>query len=346
MLLRSAYSYLCYIPDFGRVRSIYPNAAAPHKPPFDMTEFGLIDTIRDMFAAIPRNGFDGIGDDCTVFPLGSGESLVFTADLLAENIHFLRRATSARELGRKSLAVNLSDVAAMGARPIATLLSLAIPHDLPEGWIEDFMEGYRDLSAQYDVGLVGGDTTASDSGLVVNVTAIGRIARAKVKYRSGARENDIVYVTGYLGDSAQGLLDIRSGVYDSPFIAVHHDPHPCVNEGIWLGNQPEVHAMMDISDGLASDLSHILEESETGAEISIERIPTRTTVELAVTGGEDYQLLLTVGAEAADRIAAEYVRHFGKPLYGIGRIRSGAPDIIWSDNGEVVRPQWKGFRHF
>ena len=138
--MRSAYSYLCYIPDFGRVRSIYPNAAAPHKPPFDMTEFGLIDTIRDMFAAIPRNGFDGIGDDCTVFPLGSGESLVFTADLLAENIHFLRRATSARELGRKSLAVNLSDVAAMGARPIATLLSLAIPHDLPEGWIEDFME--------------------------------------------------------------------------------------------------------------------------------------------------------------------------------------------------------------
>ena len=178
------------------------------------------------------------------------------------------------------------------------------------------------------------------------MTAIGRIARAKVKYRSGARENDIVYVTGYLGDSAQGLLDIRSGVYDSPFVAVHHDPHPCVNEGIWLGNQPEVHAMMDISDGLASDLPHILEESETGAEISIERIPTRTTVELAVTGGEDYQLLLTVGAEAADRIAAEYVRHFGKPLYGIGRIRSGAPDIIWSDNGEVVRPQWKGFRHF
>ena len=184
--MRSAYSYLCYIPDFGRVRSIYPNAAAPHKPPFDMTEFGLIDTIRDMFAAIPRNGFDGIGDDCTVFPLGSGESLVFTADLLAENIHFLRRATSARELGRKSLAVNLSDVAAMGARPIATLLSLAIPHDLPEGWIEDFMEGYRDLSAQYDVGLVGGDTTASDSGLVVNVTAIGRIADSHIKRRSDA----------------------------------------------------------------------------------------------------------------------------------------------------------------
>ena len=131
-----------------------------------MTEFGFIDSIKDLFAPLPDNGFEGIGDDCAVLPVGRGESLVFTADLLAENIHFLRRATSARELGRKSLAVNLSDVAAMGARPIATLLSLAIPHDLPEGWIEDFMEGYRDLSAQYDVGLVGGDTTASDLSLI------------------------------------------------------------------------------------------------------------------------------------------------------------------------------------
>ena len=173
--MRSAYSYLCYIPDFGRVRSIYPNAAAPHKPPFDMTEFGLIDTIRDMFAAIPRNGFDGIGDDCTVFPLGSGESLVFTADLLAENIHFLRRATSARELGRKSLAVNLSDVAAM-APPDRNPALAGYPARPARRMDRRFMEGYRDLSAQYDVGLVGGDTTASDSGLVVNVTAIGRIA--------------------------------------------------------------------------------------------------------------------------------------------------------------------------
>ena len=231
MLLRSAYSYLCYIPDFGRVRSIYPNAAAPHKPPFDMTEFGLIDTIRDMFAAIPRNGFDGIGDDCTVFPLGSGESLVFTADLLAENIHFLRRATSARELGRKSLAVNLSDVAAMGARPIATLLSLAIPHDLPEGWIEDFMEGYRDLSAQYDVGLVGGDTTASDSGLVVNVTAIGRIADSHIKRRSDARPGDLIAVGGSLGESGAGPPAAKKcGFKDKGYICYEED----AQEGVVL----------------------------------------------------------------------------------------------------------------
>ena len=300
--MRSAYSYLCYIPDFGRVRSIYPNAAAPHKPPFDMTEFGLIDTIRDMFAAIPRNGFDGIGDDCTVFPLGSGESLVFTADLLAENIHFLRRATSARELGRKSLAVNLSDVAAMGARPIATLLSLAIPHDLPEGWIEDFMEGYRDLSAQYDVGLVGGDTTASDSGLVVNVTAIGRIADSHIKRRSDARPGDLIAVGGSLGESGAGLRDILAGRYDTPLAQIHRNPAPQVAEGIWLGERPEVHAMMDISDGIASDLRHILHQSGVGAEVDTECIPTPVDLETAVSGGEDYKLLFTVAPESANTL--------------------------------------------
>ena len=267
-----------------------------------MTEFGLIDTIRDMFAAIPRNGFDGIGDDCTVFPLGSGESLVFTADLLAENIHFLRRATSARELGRKSLAVNLSDVAAMGARPIATLLSLAIPHDLPEGWIEDFMEGYRDLSAQYDVGLVGGDTTASDSGLVVNVTAIGRVADSR-------------------------------------------NPQPQVAEGIWLGERPEVHAMMDISDGIASDLRHILHRSGVGAEVDTECIPTPVDLETAVSGGEDYKLLFTVAPESADTLLSDYRLRFGDGFHFIGRI-TGDNRLEWLRNGTPLPVDWQGFRHY
>ena len=345
--MRSAYSYLCYIPDFGRVRSIYPNAAAPHKPPFDMTEFGLIDTIRDMFAAIPRNGFDGIGDDCTVFPLGSGESLVFTADLLAENIHFLRRATSARELGRKSLAVNLSDVAAMGARPIATLLSLAIPHDLPEGWIEDFMEGYRDLSAQYDVGLVGGDTTASDSGLVVNVTAIGRIADSHIKRRSDARPGDLIAVGGSLGESGAGLRDILAGRYDTPLAQIHRNPAPQVAEGIWLGERPEVHAMMDISDGIASDLRHILDRSGVGAEVAVEQIPAApgADVRMAACSGEDYKLLLTAAPEAAERLAADFRIRFGTPLHPIGRI-TPEPGLVWLRNGKPEPLDWHGFEHY
>ena len=141
-----------------------------------MTEFGFIDSIRRLFAELPDNGFEGIGDDCAVLPLGDGTSLLFTADLLTEGVHFLRAATSARELGRKSLAVNLSDIAAMGARPVATLLSLALPADAEDAWTAEFTEGYRELSARYGAALVGGDTTRSAGGITINVTAIGRAA--------------------------------------------------------------------------------------------------------------------------------------------------------------------------
>ena len=139
-----------------------------------MTEFGFIDQIRRLFAALPDNGFEGIGDDCAVLPLTDGEALVFTSDLLTEGVHFLRSATTARELGSKSLAVNLSDVAAMGVRPVATLLSIALPRDAAGSWALEFMEGYRALSASYGTPLVGGDTTRSESGITINVTAIGR----------------------------------------------------------------------------------------------------------------------------------------------------------------------------
>ena len=171
-----------------------------------MTEFGFIDSIRRLFAELPDNGFEGIGDDCAVLPLGDGTSLLFTADLLTEGVHFLRAATSARELGRKSLAVNLSDIAAMGARPVATLLSLALPADAEDAWTAEFMEGYRELSARYGAALVGGDTTRSAGGITINVTAIGRAPDAHVKRRDAAREGDVVFVAGELGASGAGQI--------------------------------------------------------------------------------------------------------------------------------------------
>ena len=178
-----------------------------------MTEFGFIDSIRRLFAELPDNGFEGIGDDCAVLPLGDGTSLLFTADLLTEGVHFLRAATSARELGRKSLAVNLSDIAAMGARPVATLLSLALPADAEDAWTAEFTEGYRELSARYGAALVGGDTTRSAGGITINVTAIGRAPDAHVKRRDAAREGDIVFVAGELGASGAQpctLPDLRT----------------------------------------------------------------------------------------------------------------------------------------
>ena len=232
-----------------------------------MTEFGFIDHIKELFAALPDNGFEGIGDDCAVLPVGEGESLVFTTDMLAEGVHFLRPATSPRELGRKSLAVNLSDVASMGARPVATLLSLSLPADTAGTWAEEFMLGYRELSEAFGVTLAGGDTTRSAAGITINVTAIGRIADAHIKRRSGARPGDAILVAGELGLSGAGLHDILAGRYDTPAAAAHRNPLPQVAEGIWLGARSEVHAMMDLSDGLAWDIRHFMERSGVGAAI-------------------------------------------------------------------------------
>ena len=271
-----------------------------------MTEFGFIDRIKDLFATLPDNGFEGIGDDCAVLPVGGGESLVFTTDMLAEGVHFLRTATSARELGRKSLAVNLSDVASMGARPIATLLSLSLPDDATGAWAEEFMQGYRELSQEFGVTLAGGDTTRSAAGITINVTAIGRAADTHIKRRSGARPGDVIFTAGALGASGAGLRDILAGRYDTPAAAIHRNPRPQVAEGLWLGRRHEVHAMMDISDGLASDIRHIMERSGVGAAIDTERIPAAADADIrtAACAGEDYVLLLTAECADAERLAA------------------------------------------
>ena len=282
-----------------------------------------------------------------MLPLGGGESLVFTADLLTEGVHFLRAATTPRELGGKSLAVNLSDVAAMGARPIATLLSIALPADAAGAWAAEFMEGYRELSETFGTALIGGDTTRSESGITINVTAIGRAPDAHVKRRDAAREGDIVFVAGELGASGAGLRDILAGRYDTPLAAVHRNPEPQVGEGAWLGARSEVHAMMDLSDGLASDLGHILDRSSAGAEVELSLIPVAPGSDLraAACGGEDYKLLLTADPSAADRLAADYLARFGSPLYPLGRI-TARPGLVWLRDGRPEPLDWHGFEHF
>ena len=311
-----------------------------------MTEFGFIDHIRRRFADLPDQGFEGIGDDCAVLPLG-GEALVFTSDLLTEGVHFLRHATSARELGGKSLAVNLSDVAAMGARPVATLLSIALPPDASGVWAEEFMEGYRELSARFGTPLVGGDTTRSESGVTINVTAIGRSPLTHLKRRRDARPGDALFVAGELGASGAGLRDLLAGHPDTPSARVHRNPLPQVDEGIWLGARSEVHAMMDLSDGLASDLRHILDESVCGAEVELERIPVAAGSDLrtAACGGEDYKLLFTAAPTATRQLEEEFRARFGTPLHRIGRITERA-GLTWLQAGSPVQLDWQGFTHY
>lgn len=312
-----------------------------------MTEFGFIDKICARFAELPLNGFEGIGDDCAVLPVADGDALLFTADLLNEGVHFLRRATSARELGGKALAVNLSDIAAMGGRPVATLLSLALPPDAGETWAEEFMEGYRALSERYGVALVGGDTTRSGQGITINVTAIGRAPLSCIKRRSAARPGDVLFTTGALGASGAGLRDLLAGRLDTPAAVEHRNPRPQVEEGLWLGMRREVHAMMDLSDGLASDLRHILDRSGVGAEVLLERVPVAegSNLQTAACGGEDYKLLLTADAEGAGRLADEFLKRFGSPLHPLGRI-TGTRELVWLQNGNPVPLDWHGFTHY
>lgn len=312
-----------------------------------MTEFGFIDSIVRLFGNMPANGFEGIGDDCAVLPIGGGESLVFTADLVVEDIHFLRRAASAYEVGRKSLAVNLSDVAAMGVRPVATILSVALPEDAAGEWAGEFMRGYHSMSQEYGVALIGGDTTRSAGGITINVTAIGRGPSGQIKRRSAGQVGDIIFVGDSLGASGAGLRDILQGHTDTPQAVIHRNPTPQIHEAAWLGARSEVHAMMDISDGIASDLQHILDTSHVGAEVDIDRIPVAAgaTLKDAACGGEDYKLLFTVAADHAGQLAEDFLLRFHHPIHPIGRITASA-SLQWLRNAAPIQLDWKGFTHY
>ncbi len=311
-----------------------------------MGEFEFIETIRRVFEDVGDGGITGIGDDCAVIPVGGGDAFVVTTDMLVEGVHFLIDATPAHELGAKSLAVNLSDVAAMGARPLASFLSIALPDGCRSGWAAEFMEGYRELSLRHGVKLAGGDTTASPGGVAINVTAIGRAPLDRLKYRSGAQVGDMVVVNGPLGESAAGLRDIFAGHTGTPLAAVHRRPVPQVQEGEWLGGRTEVRSMIDLSDGLASDLVHILRASEVAAEIELSAMPTPVAIEFAVAGGEDYKLLFTVAPDRYARMAEDYRERFGAALHPIGRIVAGTPRIVWMERGVAVEKDWRGYVHF
>lgn len=314
-------------------------------------EFDFIGSIREMFADMPKKGFEGIGDDCAVMPIGD-ESLVFTSDMLNEGVHFLTDKSSAYQIGYKSLMVNISDVAAMGAKPVATLLSLALPKERFGEWSQSFMEGYYDASKKYGVKLVGGDTTKSESGVCISVTAIGRAPKANIKRRSAAKTGDVVMVTGELGASAAGLRDVLAGRLKTRNAKIHLMPEAQVREGEWLGVQAAVHAMCDISDGVASDLQHILDESKKSAIISYLPVAKGAEWNDAFCGGEDYKLLITVDKKEADDLARRFQRKFGTPLYTIGRVVRPNCDVyhigVEKENGDVVRSSagWGGYHHF
>ena len=316
----------------------------------DLGEFGLIERIRARFPA-PQRAV-GIGDDCAVLPQRDGQESLVSSDMLIEGTHFLRADITPYQLGWKSAAVNLSDIAAMGGRPTGTLLSLALPADIPVEWIDAFLDGYAAASAPFDVPLLGGDTTASPDRICINVTVLGEAPSGRGRLRSSAMEGDLICVTGPLGDSAAGLKAILEGVErDADVQALidrHYLPKPRIKEGLELAANHQVHAMMDISDGIGSDLQHILDASGVGAEIKVDDIPLSLALKrvckrfgwdplaLAIGGGEDYELLFTCNRYAEMVLTV--------PHFVIGRITPRQSRPLFPHSG--LDPESLGFDHF
>ena len=329
----------------------------------EIGEFGFINRISDKFKDLSIRGAIGIGDDCAVIPLNIKYANVVTTDMLVENVHFIRSKITPFELGYKTLAVNLSDIAAMGANPIASFLSIAMPATIDIEYFDNFIEGYKQLSKKYNVPLLGGDTTRSENSIILNVTVFGSGQKSKLRLRSMAKKNDIICVTNYLGDSAAGLKILLENHHVSEnekyLIKCHNMPEPCIDEGIFLAGHYAVNAMIDISDGIASDLKHILKASNKSAIVDINRLPISPQLkivakkynfninELATSGGEDYKLLVTIAEKKFPEINELFKNKFGHELFPIGKIINNQKCIInWEKDGNIIDEIKEGYNHF
>ncbi|MCR4863899.1 MAG: thiamine-phosphate kinase [Bacteroidales bacterium] len=312
-----------------------------------MGEFGLIERIKEALGGPMPDGVLGIGDDCAVLPQAGGMETLVSTDMLLEGSHFLRGDIPARLLGWKSAAVNFSDIAAMGGRPVGSFLSLGLPAGLDSDWMDAFLAGYKECSQYCGAPLLGGDTTTSQDGIAINVTVIGQCQRGRSRKRSSAVPGDLICVTGPLGDSAAGLQAILQGVRGSEdaeaLVERHYRPMPRVSEGQALAATPGVHAMMDISDGVASDLRHILKASGVGAAVRTQDVPLSAELRrvcaqqgwdattLALTGGEDYELLFTMAPGTEPPV----------PYFVIGTVTE-EKTLVWEGSSQ----DFIGFRHF
>ena len=329
----------------------------------ELGEFGLISRFsKNFLESIPKN-IKGIGDDCAVVPYTDSQSLVITTDLLIENSHFLFDKISPYELGYKSVAVNFSDIASMGAKPLYAFLSIGLTKNLTVEWVDEFFNGISDICKKYNAFLLGGDTTKSQKDIVVNLTVIGVADNLNIKYRSGAKLGDYICVNNNLGNSSAGLhllLKENSQVEDDIkkiLLKSHHLPEPNVEEGVFLSQFNSVTSMMDISDGVDSDIRHIMRQSDKGAKIFVNKIPISKELKLfadtnklnvldfALAGGEDYFLLFTIEKNKYDEINKDYKNKFGKEITIIGEI-TNSNELEYFNENEKIEFNKIGFDHF
>lgn len=307
----------------------------------ELGEFGFIERVSANCLVRKDGVIRAIGDDAAAFRVPAGELILLTSDMLVEGVHFLRKAASAEELGSKALAVNLSDIAAMGGTAREAFVSIGVPSDISVNFLDGIYRGMRELAREFDVNILGGDTTGAGRDLILSITVTGSVKEAEMLRRDAARPGDRIVATGPLGDSRAGLhLILNEIAADDPVLEslrdAHLRPRPHLREGRFLAESGAARAAIDVSDGLSSDLGHILRESGVGGRVFTEALPIsahlrefcrrfdRDPVREALAGGEDYVLLATVAPERAESLARDFLEQFGSPLFGIGEITEGS----------------------
>lgn len=304
----------------------------------------------------------GIGDDCAVIP-GEGENAwLVTADALVEGVHFLKNQIPPKNLGYKTVAVNVSDVTAMGGSPKYAFLSIALPSSVDQNWVNEVIAGIKEACEKWNLLLLGGDTVGSKRDIFLNLTLIGSARKDQIKYRHQAQEGDIICVSGCLGDSGGGLKALQEQIDKTKeieyLIQAHFHPEPQPKQGEWLAGHDAVHAMMDLSDGLNCDLKRLLKSSQKGAVVDISKLPLSPAlgrvskeqgwdpIELALVGGEDYCLLLTTASTACKMIQQTFQEKFATPLFAVGRITAHPEDLVYEEHGNPVEIHYANYDHF
>ncbi len=326
----------------------------------ELGEFRFIDRIKSDCLVRNEGVLKAIGDDCAVFRIEDGMVTLITTDLLVEKVHFLRDAIAPFTLGRKSMAVNISDIAAMGGVPGEAVISIAIPDTVEVEYLDKLYDGLKSMCRLFGVNLLGGDTTSSPEHMVINVALVGWGKEDEVLYRSGAKPGDVIFLTGTVGSSAAGLdilLTGRNHKYKDNLLAAHLDPVPQVKEGRIIAGLKTAHSLIDVSDGVASDLGHICEESGVGAIVDKAKIPLadefrdyckefRLDCEhLALHVGEDYVLLGTA-PELAVPVLRTALESNGCRFYPFGKITKGSGITLRDLDGSTRELPARGYDHF
>ncbi len=325
----------------------------------ELGEAALLERMRQVFAPASTGVLVGIGDDAAVTVPSVGNE-VLTTDFLLEGVHFRKEWLTPADLGRKSLAVNLSDLAAMGAAPLYAIVSLACPRETPVDYIDEICQGIAAFASAARISVIGGNTARSPGPLMVGISACGSVPAGMAVLRSGAKAGDRILVTGYLGSAAAGLWLLKNEKETDRFpelIRAFRTPEARLAAGE-VARKLGASAMTDISDGLASDLRHICMQSGAGARIEMKKLPVHPQLklaagqhglnakELALRGGEDYELLIIADREKSNGVAGEIARSAGVPVVEIGEITPAASIFTVDADGTERAVEVLGFDHF